>query len=207
MFSSFWAFALFLFFWTISPGPMVTLTSRYSIKYGIKGGLAMTAGVILSDIIYLFLAFVGIATFISKHEKIFHYATIIGGIYILYIGISIIISANKTKKDFISEEGFESNFNPMKVFVTGFIATILSPVTIVGMTAFILPFFKPDMALGGKIFFAFLVPFTTFYCFLLISAVFGNKVTRKFVLPKMVWFERIAGAVISYMAIMVIFFQ
>lgn len=206
MLSVFIPFAIFLFFWNISPGPMVALASRYSVKYSFKGGLAITCGILICDIIYLTLAFLGVSNFIAKNEQIFYYASILGGIYILYIGISIIKEASKSKEDFTKGKVI-SHFNFGKIVWRGFLTNLSNPLTIVGMTSFILPFFKQAVTLEQKFLFAFLIPFSTFYCFMLISFLFGNPIIRKLILSKMMWFERIAGCVICYMAISIIFFQ
>ena len=203
--SSFIAFIVFLFFWNISPGPMITLVSRNSVKFSFKGGIAIMCGILICDLIYLTLAFAGISEFIVKYEKIFYYAKILGGCYIFYIGLSILWNS-RLKHDYTSSSGVSSNFVFTKEVLKGFFTNLSNPFTIVGMTSFILPFFKPEISLSAKILFAFFVPFSTFYCFLGITLIFGNPIIRKIILPKMVWFERCAGVVISYMAVMIIFF-
>jgi threonine/homoserine/homoserine lactone efflux protein len=206
MTSSLIAFAVFLFFWNVSPGPMVTLTSRNAAKYSFKGGFAIMCGILLCDIIYLTLAFLGVSEFIAKNEKIFYYAKILGAIYIFYIGASIVWNASKDK-GYTSSEGVMKSFSLKKEFVRGFLTNLANPLTIVGMTSFILPFFEPSMPIKTQIIFAALVPFSTFYCFSGVTLIFGNPVIRNFILPRIVWFERVAGSVIIYMSIMIIFFD
>ena len=197
------SFLIFLFFWNISPGPMVTLLSRNSVKYSFKGGFAIMIGILMCDLIYLILAFLGIASVISKYETIFFYAKILGSFYILYIGASIFLNAKK-EKDYTSEAGTAKIFNFKNEVIKGFLTNLSNPLTIVGMASFILPFFKPEMNIGTKMLYAFFIPFSTFYCFGGVTLIFGNPAIRKLILPKIVLFERIAGIVISYMAIMII---
>ncbi len=204
--SSLFAFLVFLFFWNISPGPIVMLTSRNSAKYGFKGGFAIICGVLLCDTIYLMLAFFGVSKFIESNQTIFQYAKILGGFYIFYVGVMILLDSRKTK-DYTSKEGVSSDFKFSKEVVKGFLTDLSNPFTIVGMTSFILPFFKPEMTLDTKMIFLLAIPFSTFYCFAGISLLFGNKISRSFITPKMIWFERLAGIVICYMSIMMIFFD
>jgi threonine/homoserine/homoserine lactone efflux protein len=206
MLTSIFAFLVFLFFWNISPGPMVMLTSRNAVKYSFKGGFAIVCGILICDVIYLSLSFLGISAFIIKYEIVFNYAKIIGGCYIFYIGLNILWDSRK-KKDYTSTEGLSSDFNFKREVLKGFLTNLSNPFTIVGMTSFILPFFKPEMSLETRVLFAILVPFSTLYCFCGISLIFGNKISRNFILPKIIWFERIAGVVICYMSIMMIFFD
>ena len=206
MLSSLIPFAIFLFFWNISPGPMVTLVSRNSVKYSFKGGIAIMIGILMCDLIYLTLAFFGVAGFIAKNPEIFHWAKIIGGVYIFYIGASIIWESKKNK-GYENLEEITGKFVFKKQVIRGFLTNLSNPLTIVGMTSFILPFFKPEMPFETKLIFAFLVPFSTFYCFFGVTTIFANPVIRKLILPKIIWFERIAGLVICYMAFNIIFLQ
>jgi threonine/homoserine/homoserine lactone efflux protein len=118
----------------------------------------------------------------------------------------MILQDSKNKKDYTSSEGVSANFSFKAEVIKGFLTNLSNPFTIVGMTSFILPFFKPEMSLETKLLFALLVPFSTFYCFSSISLLFGNKITRNFILPKIIWFERVAGVVICYMSLMMVFF-
>jgi threonine/homoserine/homoserine lactone efflux protein len=199
MISSFIPFIIFLFFWNVSPGPMVMLVSRNSVKYSFKGGFPIICGILMCDLIYLALAFFGVSEFILKHERIFFYAKILGGCYIFYIGLTILWDSRKIK-DYTSNKGVSSKFNFKKEVMKGFFTNLSNPFTIVGMTSFILPFFKPEMTLEAKALFAFLIPFSTLYCFTIVTIIFGNSVIRNLIMPKIIWFERLAGLVICYMA-------
>jgi threonine/homoserine/homoserine lactone efflux protein len=160
----------------------------------------------IDTILYLSGAFLGISEFILKNESLFYYAKMIGAVYIFYIGVSIIWHSKKDK-GYTSEDGLMKSFNFKKNLIRGFLTNLANPLTIVGMTSFILPFFKPEMSIEAKLIFAIFIPFSTFYCFGGITLIFGNPVIRKFILPRIVWFERVAGSVIAYMAIMILFFD
>lgn len=164
-------------------------------------------GILLCDLIYLTLAFLGISEFILKNEKIFYYTKIVGAVYIFYIGVSIVWNSFKNKEDYTSPTSKNKIFNFKKEFIRGFLTNLANPFTIVGMTSVILPFFEPSMSFQTKMLFAFLIPFSTFYCFMGVTFLFGNPVIRKLILPKIVWFERLAGSVIAVMAVMIVFFD
>ena len=205
MFSTVIPFVIFLFFWNVSPGPMTTLVSRNSVKFSYKGGVSLLCGFLICDAIYLAFAFAGASQFIMKHEMVFHYAKILGGCYIFYIGASILWHS-RIKNDYTSGAGVSKTFNFKKEIVKGFFTDLSNPFTIVGMTSFILPFFKPDLPLSSTIVLALCIPICTIFSFLSITFAFGNPIIRKIILPKIVWFERLAGVVIALMAINIIFF-
>jgi threonine/homoserine/homoserine lactone efflux protein len=205
MFTEFIPFAVFLFFWNISPGPIVTLISRNSVKYSFKGGFPIILGVMACDAIYLTLAFLGVSEFIASNKTIFEYAKIIGGCYIFYVGITILLESKKNK-DYTSANNMPIVYSFKAEFIKGFLTNLSNPFSIVGMTSFILPFFKPEMTLHSKMLFAFIVPFSTLYTFSLVTFVFGNSIIRNIILPKIKWFEILAGIVICYMSVMIVFF-
>ena len=185
---------------------MITLVSRNSVKFSFKGGMAIMCGILMCDVIYLSLAFAGVSQFITKYETIFLYAKFFGALYILYIGITILIGSKK-QQDYTSKEGTSLKFSFKKEVLKGFLTNLSNPFTIVGMTSFILPFFDPGLNLSQKALFAFFIPFSTIYCFLAVTFIFGNHVVRKIILPKMKWFEIASGLVISYMAVSIMIFS
>jgi threonine/homoserine/homoserine lactone efflux protein len=201
------AFVVFLFFWNLSPGPIVTLISRNSVKYSYKGGFSTILGVVLVDCLYLTLAMLGVSEFIAKHEKFFYYAKMVGAVYIFYIGASIFYYAKQDKGYTNTETSEKEGFNWKKLTGIGILTDLSNPLTILGMTSFILQFFKTGMPFAEKALYAISVPVLSIACFAIVTFLFGNPLTRKLILPKMVWFERIAGLLLAWMAIMVLFFN
>lgn len=202
----YFTFVVFLIFWNLAPGPNVAMVSQIAIKYGLRGGLGVVLGIVVCDVIYLTLAFLGVSEFIARYERIFYYAKMVGGLYILYVGVMTFLEANKSKgydQDMVAYNG--KSFG--KSFVRGFLTDLSNPLTIVGMTSFILQFFNPEMQVIEKFIFILTVPILSFVCYFFVVFIFANKVTMNFISPKIIWFERISGIILAYIAIMILFFN
>lgn len=204
---SYFSFVIFLFFWNVSPGPNSTLISRSSIKYGFKGGLSTLIGFLICDSFYLTLSFLGVSEFISKHPLLFYYVKVLGSIYILYIGITIILeSFTKKENALFTESTTSEQFSFKKNFMRGLFTDLSNPFTIVGMTSFIVQFFKPEMLFSQKVLYALTVPALSLICYGIITLMFGNLYVRKIILSKILWFERATGIILSYMAVTMMLF-
>jgi small neutral amino acid transporter SnatA (MarC family) len=74
-----------------------------------------------------------------------------------------------------------------------------------GIIAAVLTFFDFQKGLGHLTLYSFLVPFSTFYVTTIVVFLFGNPIIRKIITPHLKWFERISGAIICSLAIVMIF--
>ena len=199
------SYIIFLFLWMASPGPCFALVARNSVKYGIKAGIFTSLGMIICDSIFIFLAVIGVAEFLSHYPKILNAGKMIGSAYIFYIGVEIFIATFKSNSCITDEVVGEKITNTPKNFMfRGFLTDASNPLLIVGMLAIVLRFIDLKAGVGHIAFYSILIPITTTYVTFSIAVIFGNPVIRKFVMPYMKWFERLAGIAIGALAIVMI---
>ena len=127
------AIASFLF--AISPGPGVVAVLAISINRGAKSGIAMTAGEVTGDMIYLVLAMVSLASIAQSLNNVLLVVRVLGAIYLCWIGY-------KTFKAPALVQGLAgvSTRGLIKAFGTGFMISITNPKVIVFYLSF-LPLF------------------------------------------------------------------
>jgi threonine/homoserine/homoserine lactone efflux protein len=102
-------------------GPVFFLLIQTSIVQGIRAALIIDAGVFLSDLIYLTIAYLGAASIIEnlKNDGLVY---IPGGIILIVFGIFSFIKKHKPQVEII-----KSKANDTKLFLKGFILNSLNP--------------------------------------------------------------------------------
>lgn len=197
------SYMLFLFFWMATPDTSFAGVMRGATRYGIKGGMLTALGTVTCDAMFVILTVIGVAEFLNTYPQILNILRKIGGAYIFYIGIDIILS---TFKKFAKEEhNKQTSGKPIKLFLTGFLINACNPVVLGGIVAAVLTFFDFEKGIGHLTLYSFLVPFSTFYVTTIVVFLFGNPITRKIITPHLKWFERISGTIICSLAIAMIF--
>ena len=123
-------------------GPVSILCIQRTLFYGVRIGLITTVGSALADGVYASIAAFGltvVATFLTGYQLWIH---IIGGIFLFYLGITILKSPTKNLQ-----------LNQVKVitipqaFISAFFITITNPITIF---SFIAIFAGAGLAVSGS---------------------------------------------------------
>ncbi|MBU1344926.1 MAG: LysE family translocator [Proteobacteria bacterium] len=89
---SVFSLAIALFILASTPGPGVFATISRSLASGFVVSLAVIAGIVTGDIIFLLFAITGMSVIAQVMGDFFVVVKIIGGIYLIFLGVKIWIS-------------------------------------------------------------------------------------------------------------------
>lgn len=89
------AFAILCF--NLTPGADSLLLVRTSIKQGIKAGLGVVAGIVVSSCAWGLLTIIGLSAVISKSPVGFTVLKWGGGLYLIYLGLSTLYASFKSQ--------------------------------------------------------------------------------------------------------------
>jgi len=78
------------------PGTSVALVVARSISSGIANGFAVVAGIVLGDITFILLAIYGLSVVVETMSGWFTVLKYLGGIYLIWLGISLYTSKDTT---------------------------------------------------------------------------------------------------------------
>lgn len=131
------SFALAILFLAASPGPGVFATIARALSCGFRPALAVVAGIILGDVIFLLFAIFGLALLAQTLGNFFIIIKLLGGSYLIWQGIMIFCSnaylADAETKVTTSRTGnfvaglFITLGNPKVIlFYCGFLPTFVS---------------------------------------------------------------------------------
>jgi threonine/homoserine/homoserine lactone efflux protein len=122
------------------PGPGVIVVVARSLDSGFRQGLATAMGVLSGDFLFISVAVFGLATLAELMGNLFQVIKIIGAAYLIYLGVSLIIS-----KPTSSESQHPQPANHSTNFLVGFITSISNPKVIL----FYFSFFPAFLDLGN----------------------------------------------------------
>lgn len=127
------------------PGPGTFCVLTCSAKHGLRGGFAAIAGLMLGDIVLMFLAAIGVAALLHANPLLFKGMQYVGAAYLAYLGGRLL---------FAKEEGGSSvvPFSDMEDFRRGFFVTLMNPKAIVFYMAFFPLFIDPATQKGAVTF-------------------------------------------------------
>jgi len=182
-------------------GPIGVLCIQRTLNKGFKSGFASGVGAASADIIYAVIAGFSI-TFISDFLIEYQtYIRIIGGAFLILVGIRISIS-NPAKQ--IRKLRVKGN-NYYKDYITSFFITVSNPITILAFGAFFAAFNMIDKSVSN------------FHIFIMIIAVFSGSLIwwlsligvvtifkKRIRLRNLLWINRITGVLIVLFALFVI---
>ncbi|MBI6530407.1 LysE family translocator [Proteus vulgaris] len=104
----------------ISPGASFTIALDNTLTYGIKGLLITIIGTALGIVTHGFLVGLGITKLVVSSPSAFMVLTILGNLYLIYLGISLIRSGLKASKSTII-------IHQKASIKTAYIANVLNP--------------------------------------------------------------------------------
>lgn len=158
---------------TFTPGPAVFLAVKNTAIYGLNKALWGMLGNVLAMLSMAALSAAGLSTVILTSEYLYLAIKIIGGSYLIYLGIQYWIS-NKSKV--ISEESYTTDKSNLRLFLESYLVGVTNPKAIAFYTALFPQFLNVEQPIMSQ-FFALSL---TFACFSFSALVSYALVTSKF---------------------------
>lgn len=185
----------------ILPGPDSLLVAGRSLTQGFKGGSAAALGIGAGTFVHIFAAMAGLSVVIATSATAFTVIKILGGLYLIYIAVSMIISRESTTSIDCAQPKQESLG---KIFTEGFLTNVLNPKVAVFFLAFIPQFISPESQSQPLAFLILGVIFNIngmIWCHFLAwsSSAVGARVVASGNVKK--WLNRLAATMFGYFGI------
>jgi threonine/homoserine/homoserine lactone efflux protein len=127
----------------ITPGPGVFATAAQSLTFGFRSALWFVGGVMLGDLVYIIAVLLGLSVIAREFHDVFLVIRILGGAYLIYLGIQAFRAAGKPVSPALAKAG-----RSRKVFVNGLFLTLGNPKVIL-FYAGLMPTFIDVSVLNG----------------------------------------------------------
>ncbi|MEN3295459.1 MAG: leucine efflux protein [Burkholderiales bacterium] len=155
------------------PGPGTFCVLTCTGQRGLRGGFMSLAGLILGDLVLMFLAAIGVAALLQANPMLFKGMQYLGAAYLAYLGFRLLTAKG-------GEGGAVVPFSNAADFRRGFLVTLINPKAIVFYMAFFPLFIDPATHQGSLTFVtmaAVICSCTLFYGSLLVIG--GNAAARR----------------------------
>lgn len=204
---SFFTVASLHFLAVISPGPDFVIVTRNAFYYDRRTAIFTALGVALGIIVHASYCLFGLAIVISQSLLLFDIIKLLGGLYLIYIGIKACLA-----KDVIqppqSQRPIEhsSVISYIEALKQGFLCNVLNPkVTLFFLGLFTLVI-KPDTPWAIRIFYALWIMLVTFAWFSLLSCLITHAAVRMRIWRMQPLITKIMGALLVIFGVNLIAF-
>lgn len=119
-------FMITMFLISLTPGPCMTLALHSSLAMGIRKSAFTGLGDLLGLCVYVILSMIGVGAFLSKYPSALSAVQYIGAGYLIYLGISAIISKKRSTNS-SSEYQIYKDTSDIYFFKLGLIAIATNP--------------------------------------------------------------------------------
>ena len=145
---------------TLSPGPNVLLVVKNALKYGVKAAaITILSNLFCQLLIIISIAF-GAGALLKNSPELFFYLKVIGGSYLIYLGIKGLLNKDKSNDGQRLEGKSAKQFSYKKIAKEAFIVSVSNPKTVIFLSAFLPQFLSPSASVAGQ----FMIMFLTICC-------------------------------------------
>jgi len=103
------------------PSASVALVIARSATLGVANGIAVSAGIVLGDLVFILLAILGLSVVAESMGGLFMVIKYLGATYLLWLGFTLLISKSTTT---ITVDKITGKRNLVASFLAGFILTL-----------------------------------------------------------------------------------
>lgn len=135
------------FFLAITPGADTMLVMRSVLTSTWRAGIATNLGICLGLLAHALFSTLGLSLILVRSATIFEIVKLMGGCYLIFLGVQAIWQAFKSKSTLIQIEALHGKPKRQKTarqfFITGFVTNLLNPKVALFYLAFIPQFISP----------------------------------------------------------------
>jgi len=197
----FLALATIHFLAVIAPGPDFAVTIRQSVRFGRGVGICTALGIGAGISVHVLYTLLGVGALMHTTPWLLTVAKVVGGAYILYLGISLLRSQPKSVL-----EGEKDTDEPMvkqtrlKAFTTGFLTNATNPKATLFFLAIFTTLISATTPLGVQALYGVWMCFVNALWFVIVALFFSSSRVRLLFMRMGHWFERTMGVVLILFA-------
>lgn len=165
---------------TASPGPNILLLMVYSLKYGWKNALYSISGNVLSLFFQTAVAAFGFGAVITVFRTNLFYIQVLGAVYLFYLGLRILIQANKQDSIFNFERAGDIFESPprFRMFKDAFLTSATNPKALLFQVAIFPQFLDHNLQVWPQFLSMFAIIVITVAVIHIFYAYFASKISK-----------------------------
>lgn len=197
----FLALATIHFLAVVAPGPDFAVTIRQSVRFGRLVGICTALGIGAGISVHVLYTLLGVGALMHTTPWLLTVAKVVGGAYILYLGVSLLRSKPKS-----TVEGEKASEEPLveqtlfKAFSTGFLTNATNPKATLFFLAIFTTIISAETPLQIQAFYGLWMCFVNALWFVIVALFFSSSKVRLLFMRMGHWFERTMGVVLILFA-------
>lgn len=197
----FLALATIHFLAVVAPGPDFAVTIRQSVRYGRVVGLCTAIGIGAGISVHVLYTLLGVGALMHTTPWLLSVAKVVGGAYILYLGISLLRSKTKTAVEggTALPKQLEHQTLP-KAFMTGFLTNATNPKATLFFLAIFTTVISASTPLKIQALYGVWMCFVNALWFVIVALFFSSSRVRLLFMRMGHWFERTMGVILILFA-------
>jgi len=180
----------------LSPGPSGLLCLSDGLKFGHRKSIPTVLGGATSALLLMTISAVGLGAILAASEMLFFTIKIIGGAYLVFLGIGTWKEKGAQLQNIKSDENLKVNYSPLKCYQKGFMVGISNPKDLLFFIALFPSFMNADLPATGQYFLMASSWFILECFFMFMYVCLGSKISPFLSNPsKMNVLNRIIGSI------------
>lgn len=185
----------------VAPGPDFAVTLRQSVRFGRLIGVITALGIGAGISVHVLYTLLGVGALMHSAPWLLNVAKVIGGGYILYLGINLLRSkAQAARADFgqVADERPQQSLG--KAFMVGFLTNATNPKATLFFLAIFTTVVSASTPMKIQALYGLWMCSVNALWFILVSLLFSSDRVRQAFLQTGHWFERTMGVVLILFA-------
>lgn len=197
----FLALAIVHFLAVVAPGPDFAVTIRQSVRFGRWVGICTALGIGAGISVHVLYTVLGVGALMHTTPWLLTVAKVVGGTYILYLGVSLVRSQPKPvlEGDKVAEEPIVEQ-TLLKAFTTGFLTNATNPKATLFFLAIFTTLISATTPLKIQALYGVWMCFVNALWFVIVAQFFSSPKVRLLFMRMGHWFERTMGVVLILFA-------
>ena len=203
--AEFFTIAVYHLIAVASPGPDFAIILRQSTLEDHRIPAWTSLGIALGILVHMTYCILGVGLLLSQSESVFSVVKFIGGIYLIYLGWSSLRAANPA----VGADGESSDQRQPSIrsaVLTGFLTNGLNPKATLFFFSLFSVVISTDTPVSIQVLYGLYMSTATFMWFFSLSFFLTRPLVRGFMLRNAVWFQRVMGVALIFLALNLIFF-
>ncbi|MCZ2366692.1 LysE family translocator [Vibrio diabolicus] len=138
----------------MSPGPDFALVVQNATRHGRQTGLYIALGLSVGILLHSLFSITGVSYLVHQHPLLYSVLQLLGGSYLLYLGIGALRGVIATIKNPLSDQPSKNSnlviSNKRQAFTKGFATNILNPKALVFFVSLMSSLVPVGMSVTGK---------------------------------------------------------
>ncbi|SFB56286.1 resistance to homoserine/threonine (RhtB) family protein [Pseudomonas sp. NFIX10] len=184
----------------VAPGPDFAVTIRQSVRFGRWVGICTALGIGAGISVHVLYTLLGVGALMHTTPWLLTVAKVVGGAYILYLGVSLLRSQPKSALEGEQPNDQAARQTPVKAFATGFLTNATNPKATLFFLAIFTTLISATTPLQIQMLYGVWMCGVNALWFVVVALFFSSSKVREVFMRMGHWFERTMGVILILFA-------